>query len=366
MQLKLGEKIRTLRRLDGRTQEDLANALGVTCQAVSRWEANGGYPDMEIMPSIANYFGVSIDELFGYHGEREKKIDELAEKIREMNLQNNGKDVCLDECIKLAREGLVEFPGNEKIMLSLASVLYNAGYVRYGEYHLTDQDGYNIFDVERHRGYTEWQEAIKLYEKLLTVLTEGEMRQQTVRELVQLYVNIGEYDKAEKLSSTSPRINDCRELLLLRSCDGKRAAERCGEALLRMTDICSDLMTSVVMYNQNHLSPIERVRIIKNAIEVYDLVCTDEDYGERHGIIACKYMYLSEHLWSADDRDGAFEALESALYHAKAYEEMTDSNDCVRLLPEDWPWWFDFAYSRVKPEITADPRWDAWVKRCTE
>lgn len=56
MQVKIGEKIKDLRKATGRKQEDLANALGVTPQAVSRWEANGGYPDMEMIPSIANYF----------------------------------------------------------------------------------------------------------------------------------------------------------------------------------------------------------------------------------------------------------------------------------------------------------------------
>ena len=93
MQLVLGEKIRELRRRDGRTQEALAEAIGVTSQAVSRWEANGGYPDMEMIPSIANYFGISIDELFGYNNERSKKIDELAAKIDQMNFQNNGVDI---------------------------------------------------------------------------------------------------------------------------------------------------------------------------------------------------------------------------------------------------------------------------------
>ena len=54
MQLNLGTKIRELRHRDGRTQEALAEALGVTSQAVSRWESGGSYPDMEIMPAIAN------------------------------------------------------------------------------------------------------------------------------------------------------------------------------------------------------------------------------------------------------------------------------------------------------------------------
>ena len=80
MQLELGQKIRELRHRDGRTQEMLADALGVTSQAISRWEANGGYPDMEMIPSIANYFGVSIDELFGYENDRERKIDAIIEQ----------------------------------------------------------------------------------------------------------------------------------------------------------------------------------------------------------------------------------------------------------------------------------------------
>ena len=60
MIIQLGEKIKQLRRRDGRKQEDLANALGVSPQAVSRWEANGGYPDIGLLPAIANYFNITI------------------------------------------------------------------------------------------------------------------------------------------------------------------------------------------------------------------------------------------------------------------------------------------------------------------
>ena len=77
MQLTLGQKIRELRKRDGRTQEALAEALGVTSQAISRWEANGGYPDMELIPAIANYFNISIDELFGYSKDRQDKLKSI-------------------------------------------------------------------------------------------------------------------------------------------------------------------------------------------------------------------------------------------------------------------------------------------------
>ena len=68
----LGERIKELRRRDGRTQEALASELGVTAQAVSRWEKGICCPDMELIPSIANFFCVSIDELFGYDFECKK------------------------------------------------------------------------------------------------------------------------------------------------------------------------------------------------------------------------------------------------------------------------------------------------------
>ena len=153
MQLDLGNKIRQLRRRDGRTQEALAQALGVTSQAVSRWESGGSYPDMNLIPSIANFFGVTIDELFGYANERTKRIDNLVTQLNDMRWQNNGVDRNITECIALARDALVEFPGNDKLMLSLASALYCAGYVRYGESHLIDDEGYNIYNTEKHRTY---------------------------------------------------------------------------------------------------------------------------------------------------------------------------------------------------------------------
>lgn len=178
------------------------------------WEAATCYPDIDMLPRLAHFFGVSIDTLFGYTDTRTRQIDEVIDRIDTMNRQNNGEDVNLDECIALAREAVLQYPGEERILVALASVLYNAGYVRYGEYHLTDADGYDILDTARHRAYAEWKEAIALYEKALRTIPAGKTRERAIRELAQLYLNTGEADRAVPLWKTR-RISTARGICSL-------------------------------------------------------------------------------------------------------------------------------------------------------
>ena len=63
MAMKIGEKIKTFRKSRNISQEALAKALGVTFQAVSKWETNVTAPDVSLIPAIASYFEVPIDEL---------------------------------------------------------------------------------------------------------------------------------------------------------------------------------------------------------------------------------------------------------------------------------------------------------------
>lgn len=64
--IKINEQIAFLRKQKGFTQEELANILGVTNQAVSKWESAQCCPDIQLLPDIAKLFDVSVDELLGY------------------------------------------------------------------------------------------------------------------------------------------------------------------------------------------------------------------------------------------------------------------------------------------------------------
>ncbi|MBQ4341439.1 MAG: helix-turn-helix domain-containing protein [Clostridia bacterium] len=69
--MELNNKLRSLRIAKGITQEQLAEELGVTAQAISKWERGATMPDISLLPDLSVFFGVSIDELFGLTEEKE-------------------------------------------------------------------------------------------------------------------------------------------------------------------------------------------------------------------------------------------------------------------------------------------------------
>ena len=195
---------------------------------------------------------------------------------------------------------------------------------------------------------------------------------------MQLYVNTGELERARKLANTASELARCKEFMMLNTYIGEQKVATYGETLLKTLKCCADMMISGVMLNKN-LKPAECVQIIRGAVSLFDLAAPDGNFGEYHVYVSHIFLYLSVHLWLAEDRNGAFEALDTALYHAKRYDSsdggkaaytspllktMRYNRGVTRTasgLPDDWPWWCVPDYSHVKAEMQADHRWDEWV-----
>lgn len=85
-QLEIGKKIRYLRKEKSVTQDEVAQYLGVTTQAVSKWENEISSPDISLLPAISIFFGITIDELFSITDEAKvERLDNLLDYEREIS-----------------------------------------------------------------------------------------------------------------------------------------------------------------------------------------------------------------------------------------------------------------------------------------
>ena len=297
MQVNLGEKIRELRKRNGRRQEDLANALGVTAQAVSRWEAGGGYPDMNMIPAIANYFHVTIDSLFGYENDRESKIQDYADRAQDYI--NRRED--MTECINLLREGIEEFPDEPKLLQSLA-------------FALTIQ-GWRCADEARTIYF---KEAAVLYEKVLSY------NPTCITSLLPIYSELGDVDKAIKKASDQPSLRISREVLLAQINGVKDDKPYCGEAVLSLLHELRRYIEETIYRNNKLLNSADTLELLLSERRLFELIMGEECFGYRSDLcfidLCC--VKISGNI---KDYDKALLFFESALNEYLKFKNWSDN-----------------------------------------
>ncbi|MDE7244083.1 MAG: helix-turn-helix domain-containing protein, partial [Oscillospiraceae bacterium] len=165
MDLKLGENIKALRKAKNISQEVLAQYLGVSFQAVSKWENGAALPDVTLIPAIALFFGVSTDQLFDINLlEIEKQIDEIRFRAADC------RDKDPEEAEQILRDGLKKFPGNDILLNNLLYVL---------------------------RGPERRAERITICKSIIEGTRDDEVKYDAHRILAKTYQAIGEYELAK-------------------------------------------------------------------------------------------------------------------------------------------------------------------------
>lgn len=180
--LYLAENLRSLRLGKGMTQEELAEALHVTSQSVSKWERGETYPDITLLPGLANLFETSLDALVGMDKIRGEeacyKIHDSANRLM--------KAGAYAEAEEIYREALLLYPNKTEMLLGLSAVLAMEGKA---------------------------SEAILYGEKGLS-LSGSEKQKATLRAvLCFLHLQCGEKEKALALASALPHTRESREVV---------------------------------------------------------------------------------------------------------------------------------------------------------
>lgn len=186
--LYLAESLKKYRILKDLTQEEVGSYLGITPQSVSKWERGECYPDITLLPALANIFETSIDLLMGMDTIRsEETIDNIHSTATDFQRQGD-----YSSAEKVYRNAIKIYPNNPDILLGLAGASALKG---------------------------DCEEAAALTEKGLS-LSDNEKQKSTMRAaLCFLYLKCGNSDKANKLASTLPHTRESREVIqpLIRS-----------------------------------------------------------------------------------------------------------------------------------------------------
>lgn len=209
MKIRFGEILKDLRRKNDITQEELADILGVTSQSVSRWEKGACYPDMELLPAIANYFGVTVDDLLGMNEIRSReRLNAIFTEA--LNLERESK---YEDAVGVFRAALKNFPDNTELTSELALAL------------------------SKCESVNNKKEAIALSEKVLARCTNEKIRSTVRANLCYLYRDCGFSDKAEETARTLPHIWECREIHLREFvADNKDLSDRHLNIIMQVLD----------------------------------------------------------------------------------------------------------------------------------
>lgn len=317
MQIKLGEKIRELRKRDGRKQEELAAALGVTSQAVSRWESNGGYPDIEMLPAIANYFHITIDELFGYDNDRQVKLQSYTDNADQMQKRKE-----IEPLVKFLRDAISEFPSEWRLQFRLANALMLMGDQKYGT-NVTAYDGCDYFryDTEKNAQNEYWKEAISLFEEVLKKDIDDTYHTSGIICLISHYLLMGDYESAERTALSQPPVSISREVLLAIAAIDEKGDEYRGEAILTLMHQLNSVIGSSVMTKHSLAYSKLGIEKLLAVARLYESIIDDENYGKFHNDLCLLYLRCSMVAIRINDTEGALKYFEISLEHFVKFKQ---------------------------------------------
>lgn len=140
--MNIGKKIKKLRRQRGVTQQQLANSIGISFQAVSKWENNIALPDITLAPVLASYFGVTMDELFENNL---KEIEDDVEHIVNEAYESRESDSAKSR--QILAEGLQKYPQNV-IFVPIVCKKFNIN--RPSSYNRLNDDAQPVIEFLKH------------------------------------------------------------------------------------------------------------------------------------------------------------------------------------------------------------------------
>lgn len=260
--IQLGEKIRTLRKSKNISQEVLAQYLGVSFQAVSKWENGDTMPDVMMIPALASFFEVSTDELFDFNlMEQEKKVMAICADAAAYRFSDPAKSE------EMLRDGLKQYPGNDIILNNLL---------------------YTMRTPERS------EEVITVCKSILQVTKEDDVKYDVLRIMAETYHEMGQQALVKPTLEQIPEIYFSKLELAAKLLDGSEAMDAAQKHAVICRDDLLDMLSRVSQLYRQQGNGEQAAVYAALTRQVYGLFEENKDFM---GYSGHEPEWLEETIW---------------------------------------------------------------------
>lgn len=308
MAIKIGEKIQHLRKKNDITQEKMADYLGITAQAISRWENGAGYPDIEMIPAIANYLGVTTDELLCVESAKiEEKIQGFINEYH--RLANNAE---YHKRFDFTMESYREFPFDFRVMEK---------YI----WQLVYDPNLNYLDEDK-RHYPEIERVCNI---ILDDCTDDKIRYSALSALI----DISPKEKAIELAKRFPSSYRDISSEHLEWIHGVYTDEGILQRHYNVLELC-DLLTFKICVEAGYkdderestpMNTDEKIILLEKAIAIFNIIYEDGDFNFYNSMLQSIYWGLFLNYRDKNDTEKMLDCLEKHVEHSIKYDSMPET-----------------------------------------
>ena len=302
MTIYLSENIKRLRREKGITQENLADFLGVTFQSVSKWERGESYPDITMLPEIAGFFRISVDELLGVNkATDEVELTKLLEEYDNLRWDAGNKWKVLDEM----RE---KYPADFRVQVRYIGKLLN---------------GTNDEIVENRSKIT------AMYENIQRNCTDDPTRIEAKNYYISFLLRMipikdsgVTFEQVDKIIRELPSIRYGRELNCFTYEYYRESTEEVHKTLEILIHSLYDVMSEWFFHQK--VFPVEyQIEMQENIIRALDYIYSDGNYGLMWtAVIFSCYGIMAMQHYQKNDFENALVKLRKAAELAVKFDSL--------------------------------------------
>lgn len=296
----IGQRIKQLRRQQGLTQERLADHLGVTDKAVSKWECGLTAPDLALIMPLARILHVSADELLGG-----KKEETDAKRLEYDERYTNYLKYDTRENYQIALQAVKDYPNDYKYLAFLAQTEMFVAYC--SEFKEDPASRYSLEMLER---------AIKHNDIVIEECEDANIRGNAIWNAMVCCKNMGDYDRAKGYAEMLPSQNQFTKDKAMELClQGEELAQhKKWTAYKRLQDLC--ISFSRIYHFAEKKEPYV-IAALDAEEAILKVMFPDGNYHDFHKNLVCAYQMRADFELQEGNLDQAMDYLRTMMEHAK-------------------------------------------------